>query len=92
MVPRNESATNGTARLDTLRKREQALKLSIAAELERERKRQARQRDRLVGIVGSALIDEANRSQNVKTMLSQILTTAIVDEKSRQFLSGMNWL
>ncbi|MGD0798637.1 MAG: hypothetical protein ABR910_13030 [Acidobacteriaceae bacterium] len=79
-------------RLSALRKREASLRSSIQVELERERKRQARQRDRLVSVVGSVLIDEASRSQNVRTILSQILTTAVVDAKSRRLLSNMGYL
>jgi len=88
----SDNTTNGAARLDALRKREQALRLTITAELDRERKRQARQRERLVAIMGNALLDEADRSPNFKIMLKQTLSTAVADGKARQFLSQMGWL
>ena len=52
----------------------------------------ARQRERLVAIMGNALLDEADRSPNFKIMLKQTLSTAVADGKARQFLSQMGWL
>jgi hypothetical protein len=80
------------ARLEALREREQKLKQAIAAELLREQKRKAREHERLVGIIGQAILDEATRSTNFKLMLKQTLNSAVVDEKSRQLLSNLGWI
>jgi hypothetical protein len=79
-------------RLEALRKREASLKAAIADELERDRRRTARLRDRLVAIVGTVLLDEADRSANFKLMLQQTLNTAVVDAKSRRLLSNLGYL
>lgn len=79
-------------RLAELRRREAALKASISAEIEREQKRKAKEYDRLVRILGSALLEEADRSPNFKLMLQQTLSTTVFDEKTRRLLSNLGWL
>jgi hypothetical protein len=79
-------------RLTALRIRQARLNATIAAEIVLEQKRKARERKRHIEIIGEALLEEAERSPNLKTMLKQTLNTAVVDEKSRRLLSTLGWL
>jgi hypothetical protein len=81
--------THLNPKLEVLRQREARLKATISAEIALEQKRE---RERLVKIVGEALLDEAARSPNFKTMLKQTLNTAAVDVKARRLLSDLGWL
>jgi hypothetical protein len=81
---------NGS-RLDALRKREASLKAAIAEEQRRHQRRSARAHARLVSLLGSTVIAHTARDPNFKLMLQQVLRTAELDARSRQFLSTMDW-
>jgi hypothetical protein len=81
-----KNASIGGHRLEALREREASLKAAIAAEVEVERKRKAREHERVVRIVGEALLEESERSPNFRTMLRQSLNI-VADEKARRLLT-----
>jgi hypothetical protein len=80
-----------TDRMELLRKREAALKATIAAEQVKRQKRKEKDHIRLVVIVGEALIQQAARVPDFELMLGELLKS-ITDEKSRRFLSSMGYL
>jgi hypothetical protein len=83
--------TNGN-RLDMLKKREAALRQAIEQERAKKLKRDQRARDRLVGIVGNALLIEAERAPDFSQLLKQVLATTVTDSSSKAFLKHMGWL
>lgn len=86
-----DSETNGY-RLETLRKREQALRAKIAAEKVRQQKRKAKDDARVFQIVGEALTRYAGQSPEFRLMLKQVLESAALRETERAFLAGKGWL
>lgn len=84
---------NGTSsKLEALRKRESALKAAIAAEQVRQQRRNEKDNARLFALIGEALVIYGNQSTDFKTMLRQVLASAITDERSRQFLKDRGWI
>lgn len=79
-------------KLEALRKREAALKAAIAAEQVRQQKQREKSDARLFSIVGAALVAYGTESHDFKTMLRQVLASAVTDERSRQFLGSRGWL
>jgi len=88
---------NGNGRMEALKRKEAALqeavkkqKASIRAAIEREqaaqRERDAKNRSRLIEIVGNALIEQAEKSPDFLLMLKQILGSAVTDGPARRFL------
>ena len=84
--------TNGDARIEALRKREQAIKAAIAAEQIRRQKRREKDDARLFAIVGEALVKNAAQSPDFRLMLKQVLQSAALRETDRAFLAGKGWL
>ncbi len=84
-------AQRNETRLDALRKREASLKAAIAEEQRRHLRRTERLHARLVNLLGSTVIAHAARDPNFKLMLQQVLRSAELDARSRQFLSTMDW-
>ena len=87
-----ESQANPVTRLELLRKRELAVRVAIAAENALQQKRAKRNRTKLVGIVGAALLDQAAKSADFELMIKGILKTAVTDEAARSFLKKMDWI
>jgi len=81
-----------TDRIAVLRKREQALRIAIAAERDRQERRAARSRTKLVLIIGETLLSQSAKVPDVDIRLRQLLKTAVVDDRSRQFLASQGWL
>ena len=79
-------------RLEALRKREASLRSSIHAEVQREQKRKARQQARLIGIVGQALLREAEESTALRGVIRETLDATVLDESSRRLLSNLGWI
>lgn len=79
-------------RIATLRMRQARLNATISAEIALEQKRKARDRKRLIELIGTALLEEAARVPNLKVSLKQTLSTAVVDGKSRRLLTTFGWL
>jgi len=79
-------------RLAALRKREVALRASIAAERVLQLKRKLKDESRLFALIGEALVTYGAQSPDFKTMLRQVLASAVTDERSRRFLSDQEWL
>jgi hypothetical protein len=84
--------SNANDRIEALRKREQAIKAAIAEEQVRQHKRKEKDRARLAAIVGEVLLDRAARVADFDAMLRQILKTADMEDRSRQFLMSMGWV
>jgi hypothetical protein len=80
------------SKLEALRKREAALKAAIVAEQVRQQKRNEKDNARLFAMIGEALVIYGNQSTDFKTMLRQVLASAITDERSRQFLKDRGWI
>jgi hypothetical protein len=75
-----------------LLKREAALKAAIAEEKVRQQKARERVDAREFACVGEALVRYAGQSPEFRTMLRQVLPTAVTDEKARRFLQERGWL
>jgi len=83
---------DGNGKIESLRKREAALKAAIAAETQKQQKREAKNRRRLVDLIGTALVDQAGSSPDLQLMLKQILSGAVTDVSARRFLEERGWL
>jgi hypothetical protein len=87
-----ERSSSVIGRLETLRKREQALREAIAAEKVRQQKQQAKADARLYSVMGEALALHAARSHDFKLMLQQVLQSAALTDADRNFLKTKGWL
>ena len=86
------NANPANAKLETLRKREAALKAAIAAEKVRHQQRMERENARLASIIGTALIEVcARQPDSVGVMVRQILAASSLRESDRDFLTGKGW-
>jgi hypothetical protein len=83
---------DGNGKIESLRKREAALKAAIAAETQKQQKREAKNRQRLADLIGTALVDQAGSSPDLQLMLKQILSGAVTDVSARRFLEERGWL
>jgi hypothetical protein len=81
-----------STKLETLRKREAALKAAIAAEKVRQLKRREKDDARLFAVIGEALTLYARQSADFRLMLKQVLGTAELSDTNRAFLAGKGWL
>jgi hypothetical protein len=79
------------AKLDELRRREQALKAAIAQEKVKEQKRKDKENARLFSVIGEALAHYATKSPDFKLMLKQVLQSAELRDTDRAFLAGKGW-
>ena len=79
------------AKLDELRRREQALKAAIAQEKVKEQKRKDKENARLFSVLGEALAHYATKSPDFKLMLKQVLQSAELRDTDRAFLAGKGW-
>lgn len=79
------------AKLDELRRREQALKAAIAQEKVKEQKRKDKENARLFSVLGEALAHYATKSPDFKLMLKQVLQSAELRDTDRAFLTGKGW-
>lgn len=79
-------------KLEALQQREAALKAAIAAEKVKQQQQKERDKARLSSIIGGALVDQANSSPQLHTMLKQVLTGCVTDPPARKFLEERNWI
>jgi hypothetical protein len=86
----NGNVVNG--KLETLRRREAALKAAIAVEKVRQQKQSAKQDARLFSVLGEALAHHASQSADFKLMLQQVLQSAEMRDADRSFLAGKGWM
>jgi hypothetical protein len=87
--------TGGNNKLETLRQREAALKAAIAAEQVKQQKAKAKLEAREFSHVGEVLCKYAGQSPEFKTMLRQVMPSAIAaagDDAARKFLTSRGWL
>jgi len=87
------NGTNGNEKIETLRKRETALKAAIAAEQVKQQKAKAKLQAREFSAVGEALCKYAAKSPEFQTTLNAMLGAAVatIDEPSKKFLSSRGW-
>ena len=85
------NATN-VSKIEILRQREAALRAAIAEEKVRQQKSRERIEAREFAMIGEALVKYANQSAEFRTMLKQVLPTAVTDDKARVFLAKRGWL
>ena len=83
---------NGSGRIEALQRRADELRLKIAAEQDKRRKREAREQQRLSLIVGAALVHNAAQHPDFELMLKSILQTAVTAESDKNFLHSKGWL
>jgi hypothetical protein len=84
------SVSNG--KLETLHRKEAALKEAIAAEKVKQQKRQEKLDARLFAIVGAALVQSAIKTPDFRLMLKQVLQAADLRDSDRAFLAEKDWL
>ena len=82
---------NGNGRIETLRKRELAIKVAIATEKVRQQRKREKEDARLFSIVGEALV-RAAQSPDFQLMLKQVLQAANLRDADRAFLTLKGWL
>lgn len=80
------------SKIEKLRKREAALRAAIAEEKVRQLKAKERLEAREFAVVGEALVRYAGQSPEFRTMLQQVLPSAVTDEKAQRFLHERGWL
>ncbi len=79
-------------RLEALKAREARLREALARERVRQQKRRERNQARLVELIGTALLEEAQRVPDFALMLKQTLAKTVSDSRQRQFLEEMGVL
>jgi HD superfamily phosphodiesterase len=87
-----KDGNKGNGKLETLRRREQALKAAIAEEKVRQQKLRAKGDARLFSVLGEALAHYAAQSPDFRLMLKQVLQSAELRETDRAFLAGRGWV
>lgn len=85
---------NGNEKIETLRKREAALKAAIAAEQVRLQKAKAKELKRDFADIGETLCRFAWETPAFHLTLKQMLAaaSAVTDEPTRKRLSGRGWM
>ena len=83
---------NGLLRIEAWQRRAEELRVKIAAEQDKRRKREAREQQRLSLIIGAALVHNAALHPDFELMLKSILQTAVSAESDKNFLRRKGWL
>ena len=83
---------NIDAELEALRRKEVALRETIAAAKVRRQKLMGKEDARLFSIAGEAVIRSAKRSPQFELMLKQVFQSAEMRDTDRAFLAGKGWL
>jgi hypothetical protein len=87
----NEGTAGNASRLAILREREKELRTQIASEQTRLARRKKRDDSKEHFIVGRELVGNAAKSPEFRLMLSQVLTTSLIDDRERRFLAARGW-
>jgi hypothetical protein len=83
---------NDNGKLETLRRREAALKAAIAAEKVRQQKKREKDEAHEASVIGEALLRYSRQMPDFRLMLKQVLATAELSDSNRAFLAGKGWL
>jgi hypothetical protein len=76
-----------TGRIEALKKKEADIRAKLAAEQLKIKRRMDRENARLFALVGEALCrNAAQNPDGFGLMLKQVLTSAVTDDRSREFL------
>lgn len=84
--------SNGSSRLEALRRREAQLREQIAEEKVRRQKQKEKTDARVFAVIGEALTRYAAQSQDFRLMLKQVLQSAELRDTDRAFLAKEGWL
>jgi hypothetical protein len=79
-------------RLELLIKRQAALADAVRAEREKRKAIAQKDRDHLTGILGRAVLANAEQSPEFKQFLIGVLRTTVTVESEQKFLKAANWL
>jgi hypothetical protein len=90
MRPLNPEISND--RIKRLQERQERDRLALHEAVAEQRRRQEKQRRKLVVTVGEALLEHGERTPSFKTALLQLLSVAVSEEKTRAFLRDQRWL
>jgi hypothetical protein len=89
----NSSGCGSDNRIQALRKKEAALKATIALELVRQQKRKEKDDARLFSIIGQALVQNAAKHPDFELMLKSVLQTATsLGDSEKKLLRTKGWL
>jgi uncharacterized membrane protein len=86
----SNSESNHNARIEALRKREQALKNAIAAEKIRIERRREKEKLRHAMILGTSLLSDLDDYPQMKTLLQEILQRHS-NPRDAEFLRAQGW-
>ncbi len=79
--------TNGNARIEFLKRKEQEIRAQLAAERAKSQQRTERETQHAIQIVGKAVIDMATQSpSSFGAMLKQVLDTTVSEDRARELL------
>jgi hypothetical protein len=87
-TPMNEA----TRKLDALMKRQAALSAALRAEREKQKEIEEKMQERLIRIVGRAVLANAEQSPEFKQFLIGVLRTTVTVESEAKFLTSRNLL
>ena len=90
MTANNENKTD--QRLQALKDRRASVDAALRAEREKRKAIAQREDDRLIGIVGRALLAHAKQTQEFGGMLKGVLRNTSHTESDRKFLQSKDWL
>jgi hypothetical protein len=86
------NGNNGDAKLDTLLKKEAALRAAIAAEKVRRQKRAEKDDARMNSIVGRVAVAEARQDSDLKIRIRAAMQKAELAEAERKLARAKGWL
>jgi hypothetical protein len=81
-----------TRKLDALMKRQAALSAALRAEREKQKEIEEKMQERLIRIVGRAVLANAEQSPEFKQFLIGVLRTTVTVESEAKFLTSRNLL
>lgn len=89
---KKSNGSNGDAKLDTLLKKEAALRAAIAAERVRRQKRAEKDDARLDSIIGRVSRAESRQDSDLKTRILAAMQKAELAEAERKLARAKGWL
>jgi len=90
MQTNNGSIAND--KLNALLKRQSALRAALRAEREKRRANAEKEHQRLIEIVGRAVLANAEQSPEFKQFILGVLRTSTLPENEQRFLKTKGWL
>ena len=84
--------TNGGGKLDTLLKKEAALRAAIAAEKVRRQKRAEKEFERLKSIIGGVVVAAAEKDADLKALIRAAMQKAELADGEGKLARAKGWL